>query len=96
MTVIDKSVKLYDTSQGDYKVLKKYQVSGVGWSILDIAFSPDKSSFVYSSWSESCKGSILEDRKNYQFSYLCFQFLNSIFTFNTWKYRFSHTTSFKH
>lgn len=27
----------------------------VGWSVLDIAFSPDGEHFAYSSWADSCK-----------------------------------------
>lgn len=45
-------IRIYDTSQDDFKLLKSVSARDVGWSILDMAVSPDGYSFVYSSWSE--------------------------------------------
>ena len=44
---------MFDTSKGQFKVFRKIPARDVGWSILDTAFSPDGSSIIYSSWSES-------------------------------------------
>ncbi|XP_059485876.1 DDB1- and CUL4-associated factor 11 [Neocloeon triangulifer] len=48
----DRNLRLYDTSNGQFKLLKTIQARDVGWSILDTAFSPDGTHVVYSSWSE--------------------------------------------
>jgi hypothetical protein len=53
--ILDKTIRLYQTHNGEYKEFKKFCVSSVGWSILDTAFSPDSKYFVYSSWSDYCK-----------------------------------------
>ncbi|KAL1432564.1 hypothetical protein MTO96_013312 [Rhipicephalus appendiculatus] len=45
-------IRIYDTSRGDFKQLKSVSARDVGWSILDMAVSPDGLYFVYSSWSE--------------------------------------------
>lgn len=48
----DSVIRIYDTSQGDFKEFKSVSARDVGWSILDMAVSPDGLYFVYSSWSE--------------------------------------------
>ncbi|ODN00691.1 DDB1- and CUL4-associated factor 11 [Orchesella cincta] len=48
----DRAIRIYDTSNGNFKKFKKIVARDVGWSILDTAFSPDGRYVVYSSWSE--------------------------------------------
>ncbi|CAL8135582.1 unnamed protein product [Orchesella dallaii] len=48
----DRAIRIYDTSNGNFKKFKKIIARDVGWSILDTAFSPDGRYVVYSSWSE--------------------------------------------
>ncbi|XP_077502674.1 DDB1- and CUL4-associated factor 11 isoform X3 [Amblyomma americanum] len=45
-------IRIYDTSHGDFDELKCVSARDVGWSILDMAVSPDGLYFAYSSWSE--------------------------------------------
>lgn len=45
-------IRIYDTSKGDFKQFKSVSARDVGWSILDMAVSPDGLYFVYSSWSQ--------------------------------------------
>ncbi|XP_054719649.1 DDB1- and CUL4-associated factor 11-like [Uloborus diversus] len=49
----DYCIRLYDTSKGRFNLKRTVEARDVGWSILDIAVSPDGSSFIYCSWSES-------------------------------------------
>jgi WD repeat-containing protein 23 len=48
----DYFIRLYDTSNGRFKLNKLVEARDVGWSILDTVVSPDGLSFVYCSWSE--------------------------------------------
>lgn len=52
---LDRQIRLYQSGNGSYKFFNKINARDVGWSIIDVAFSPDQESFVYSSWSTSCK-----------------------------------------
>uniref|UniRef100_A0A2R5LNM0 Putative ddb1 and cul4 associated factor 11 n=1 Tax=Ornithodoros turicata TaxID=34597 RepID=A0A2R5LNM0_9ACAR len=45
-------IRVYDSSQGGFREIKSVAARDVGWSILDMAVSPDGVYFVYSSWSE--------------------------------------------
>lgn len=54
-SVSDKTMRLYDTSRGDYSLLRKIEGQDVGWSIIDTAFSSTGNMFAYSSWSENGK-----------------------------------------
>ncbi|XP_013791990.1 LEC14B protein-like [Limulus polyphemus] len=48
----DCMIRIYDTSREDFKLMKVVAARDVGWSVLDIAISPNGQQFVYSSWSE--------------------------------------------
>lgn len=56
---VDRQLRLYDTSNGRFKLLKTIEARDVGWSILDTAFSPDGHYVVYSSWSECSKSRVM-------------------------------------
>ncbi|KAK9503450.1 hypothetical protein O3M35_010002 [Rhynocoris fuscipes] len=48
----DRLMRVYDSSNGAvFKKLSEIQGRDVGWSILDVAFSPDSRHIAYSSWS---------------------------------------------
>ncbi|XP_071091966.1 DDB1- and CUL4-associated factor 11-like [Haliotis cracherodii] len=49
----DQHVRIYDTTNDDFKLFKTIRARDVGWSVLDTAFSPDGNYVVYSSWSDS-------------------------------------------
>ncbi|XP_011264548.1 DDB1- and CUL4-associated factor 11 isoform X2 [Camponotus floridanus] len=49
----DKRLQMYHTCGDRIDLYKEIQACDVGWSILDIAFSPDGRHIAYSSWSES-------------------------------------------
>lgn len=51
----DRKIRLFDTLDGNFNLIKTIGARDVGWSILDTAFSPDGNYVAYSSWSESCK-----------------------------------------
>lgn len=53
--VVDRQIRVYRTENGKFKLLNSIQARDVGWSVIDVAFSPDCSCFVYSSWSTSRK-----------------------------------------
>ncbi|XP_012938575.1 DDB1- and CUL4-associated factor 11 isoform X2 [Aplysia californica] len=48
----DQHLRVYDTSDDEFKVIKCIRARDVGWSILDTAFSPDGRYAAYSSWSD--------------------------------------------
>ncbi|XP_045462057.1 DDB1- and CUL4-associated factor 11 [Harmonia axyridis] len=49
----DRHLRLYKSDDGSYKKLGTFQAKDVGWSILDVAFSPDQNYFAYSTWSSN-------------------------------------------
>lgn len=51
----DRHIKLYNSKDCSYKMVKNVKARDVGWSIIDVAFNPDGDQFVYSTWSSSCK-----------------------------------------
>jgi WD repeat-containing protein 23 len=51
----DRNIRVYDTSYGNFKLRKEIVARDVGWSVLDVAFSPDGHYLIYSSWSDSSK-----------------------------------------
>lgn len=51
----DRQIRLYRADKGTLKPINQIQARDVGWSVIDVAFSPDCSKFVYSSWSSACK-----------------------------------------
>lgn len=51
---VDQQIRLYNTTNDDYRLVKNIQAKDVGWSVIDVAFSPDQQHFVYSTWCTSC------------------------------------------
>uniref|UniRef100_A0A182QGS1 Uncharacterized protein n=1 Tax=Anopheles farauti TaxID=69004 RepID=A0A182QGS1_9DIPT len=49
----DTLIRVFDSSRGQYKQLRTLKTKHVSWSILDFDFSPDGSSFVYSTWADA-------------------------------------------
>jgi len=49
----DRQIRLYSTLGKYYRQVGEIQGRDVGWSILDLAFSPDGKHIAYSSWSNS-------------------------------------------
>lgn len=52
---LDRQIRLYKSNDNGYKLINSIHARDVGWSIIDVAFSPDQQHFVYSTWSSSCK-----------------------------------------
>ncbi|CAM9803929.1 DDB1- and CUL4-associated factor 11 isoform X1 [Lampetra fluviatilis] len=48
----DQNVRLFDARKGGFKKFKTVKARDVGWSVLDTAFTPDGTHFLYSSWSD--------------------------------------------
>lgn len=49
----DRQIRLYKCCEPAYKLVNSIYARDVGWSIIDVAFSPDHEHFVYSTWSSS-------------------------------------------
>jgi len=49
----DQKIRLYDTRRGQFKLKRTIQARNVGWSVLDVALSPDNCHLIYSSWCDS-------------------------------------------
>ncbi|XP_056009202.1 DDB1- and CUL4-associated factor 11-like isoform X3 [Ostrea edulis] len=49
----DQNIRIYDTKDDMFKLMKTIRARDVGWSILDTAFSPDGNYLIYSSWSDA-------------------------------------------
>ncbi|XP_047139583.1 DDB1- and CUL4-associated factor 11 isoform X1 [Hydra vulgaris] len=48
----DQHIRLYDTTNGKFKMFHDIIAKDVGWSIVDASYSPDQNYIIYSSWSE--------------------------------------------
>ncbi|XP_036375173.1 DDB1- and CUL4-associated factor 11-like [Megalops cyprinoides] len=48
----DQNIRLYDTSRGRFVLKSTVKARDVGWSVLDVCFTPDSHSVLYSSWSD--------------------------------------------
>ncbi|CAB1438160.1 unnamed protein product [Pleuronectes platessa] len=48
----DQNIRLYDTTKGRFKLLRTVRARDVGWSVLDVCFTPDAQHVLYSSWSD--------------------------------------------
>ncbi|XP_051970421.1 DDB1- and CUL4-associated factor 11-like [Xyrauchen texanus] len=48
----DQNIRLYDTSRGRFALKKTVKARDVGWSVLDVCFTPDARCVLYSSWSD--------------------------------------------
>lgn len=49
----DQNIRIYDTREGQFDLIKTIRARDVGWSVLDTAFSPDGNYLIYSSWSDA-------------------------------------------
>ncbi|XP_061777876.1 DDB1- and CUL4-associated factor 11 isoform X1 [Nerophis ophidion] len=48
----DQNIRLYDTSRGRFLLRQTVKARDVGWSVLDVCFTPDAQHVLYSSWSD--------------------------------------------
>ncbi|XP_061121271.1 DDB1- and CUL4-associated factor 11 isoform X1 [Syngnathus typhle] len=48
----DQHIRLYDTSRGRFLLRQTVKARDVGWSVLDVCFTPDAQHVLYSSWSD--------------------------------------------
>uniref|UniRef100_A0AAV2L5P9 CYTH domain-containing protein n=1 Tax=Knipowitschia caucasica TaxID=637954 RepID=A0AAV2L5P9_KNICA len=48
----DQNIRLYDTTRGRFKLRRTVKARDVGWSVLDVCFTPDAQHVLYSSWSD--------------------------------------------
>lgn len=48
----DQHIRMYDTTDGQFKLFRNISAKDVGWSIVDTAYSPDQHYIIYSSWSD--------------------------------------------
>ena len=48
----DSMIRLYDTSSGQFRLMKGVHARNVGWSVLDVALSPDSRHLIYTSWCD--------------------------------------------
>ncbi|XP_065160411.1 DDB1- and CUL4-associated factor 11 isoform X1 [Atheta coriaria] len=46
-------IRVYKTNNGDYELIQRLNARDVGWSVIDVAFSPNNENFIYSTWSTS-------------------------------------------
>jgi len=49
----DRMIRIYDTTRGTFELKQIVEAQDFGWSVLDVALSPDGAHLVYSSWSDS-------------------------------------------
>jgi len=49
----DQKIRLYDTTGNAFKYKRSIRARNVGWSVLDVALSPDGYNIIYSSWCDS-------------------------------------------
>ncbi|XP_060921016.1 DDB1- and CUL4-associated factor 11 [Labrus mixtus] len=48
----DQNIRLYDTTKGRFHLRRTVKARDVGWSVLDVCFTPDTQHVLYSSWSD--------------------------------------------
>ncbi|XP_056155462.1 DDB1- and CUL4-associated factor 11 [Lampris incognitus] len=48
----DQNIRLYDTTRGRFNLRRTVKARDVGWSVLDVCFTPDTQHVLYSSWSD--------------------------------------------
>lgn len=51
----DQNIRLYDTTRGRFHLRRTVKARDVGWSVLDVCFTPDAHHVLYSSWSDYSK-----------------------------------------
>lgn len=49
----DQNIRIYNTEDDNFDLIKRIRARDVGWSVLDTAFSPDGNYLIYSSWSDA-------------------------------------------
>ncbi|KAG5898105.1 hypothetical protein JTB14_027462 [Gonioctena quinquepunctata] len=49
----DHILRLYNSGNGSYKFMHSLRSKASGWSIIDVAFSPDGKHFVFTTWASS-------------------------------------------
>lgn len=49
----DRHIRLYNSKDCSYELMKSIRARDVGWSIIDVTYSPNGEHFVYSTWSSS-------------------------------------------
>ena len=52
ITACPDRIRVYDTRRERFKLFHTIEPRDVGWSVLDVAVSPDGKDLVYSSWSD--------------------------------------------
>ncbi|MEQ2188424.1 hypothetical protein GOODEAATRI_014852, partial [Goodea atripinnis] len=52
LMVLDQNIRLYDTTRGRFHLQRTVKARDVGWSVLDVCFTPDARHVLYSSWSD--------------------------------------------
>lgn len=52
---LDQNIRLYDTTRGRFHLRRTVKARDVGWSVLDVCFTPDAQHVLYSSWSDYSK-----------------------------------------
>nr|CAI5859118.1 unnamed protein product [Callosobruchus analis] len=62
----DQVIHVYDSSTVPYVALHKIRARDVGWSIIDIAFSPNNEQFVYTTWSSALHLCSVNDKNGIQ------------------------------
>ncbi|VEN35785.1 unnamed protein product [Callosobruchus maculatus] len=62
----DQVIRVYDSSTVPYVSLHKIRARDVGWSIIDIAFSPNNEQFVYTTWSSALHLCSVNDKNGIQ------------------------------
>ena len=55
----DQKIRLYDTTGNAFKYKQSIRARNVGWSVLDVALSPDGYNIINSSWCDSSKWSLI-------------------------------------
>jgi len=55
VSTADQNIRLYDTTQRRFNLLRTVKARDVGWSVLDVCFTPDTRHILYSSWSDYSK-----------------------------------------
>uniref|UniRef100_A0A665X545 DDB1- and CUL4-associated factor 11 n=1 Tax=Echeneis naucrates TaxID=173247 RepID=A0A665X545_ECHNA len=48
----DQNIRMYDTTRGRFNLQYTVKARDVGWSVLDVCFTPDAHHVLYSSWSD--------------------------------------------
>lgn len=72
LAFLDQNIRLYDTSSGRFNLKQTVKARDVGWSVLDVCFTPDSHNVLYSSWSDYSKARPPERRYHPHWGVLLF------------------------